>query len=296
MSLFHRFFYSYPTNKFIRTVLKPLRKISGLIPEIPVSGKLKIDFSDFFFFLKTNPTNYLTREIFWRGPLNYEYTPIFLKITPHIQTFLDIGTNIGYYSILAAKSNPKCQVFGFEPSKGPLYYLKENVKLNSLDNIKIFGLALGNENGTISFFETRSKKFSYLNYQLSGTSNLSNTWNTKYASEYSVNVRKLDDLTTEMGITSVDLIKIDTEGTENIVFSGATETLQKFRPIIITEVLNGKIENELEEVFRKLNYRFYDLEGNVLTEKTSLVSDQKLDTNFLLVPEEKNHLLKEWGL
>lgn len=61
------------------------------------------------------------------------------------QTFVDIGANVGYYSIIAAKLGAK--VLAFEPSSNNRKFLEKNIKDNKCD-VKVFSQALSNENGS----------------------------------------------------------------------------------------------------------------------------------------------------
>jgi len=58
----------------------------------------------------------------------------------------------------------------------------------------------------------------------------------------------LDTYCKEKNITNIDLLKIDAEGTEHIVIEGSLETIAKDQPIIICEVLEGRIGQFLQEL------------------------------------------------
>jgi hypothetical protein len=54
-----------------------------------------------------------------------------------------------------------------------------------------------------------------------------------------------------------DIIKIDTEGTENLILANGSEVLGH-RPIVICETLYNKIESELEDIMGARGYHFYN--------------------------------------
>jgi FkbM family methyltransferase len=74
------------------------------------------------------------------------------------QTFVDVGANVGYYSILASKLGAK--VLAFEPSKDNRELLEHNIKDNDCD-VQVFSQALSNENGSaILYTDTTPGQYS----------------------------------------------------------------------------------------------------------------------------------------
>ncbi len=69
---------------------------------------------------------------------------------------------------------------------------------------------------------------------------------------------KLDEFIKERNLDRVDLMKIDTESTEPEVLQGASSLLQRDRPTLIREVLQGcGSEKPMEEILLPLGYKFY---------------------------------------
>ena len=110
--LIYKIIYSPDINKIIRNTNKFL---SGILPvkiKIPPSGVITIhNEHKKVLKIKTNQTNYLTQLIFWEGYRNFEYTDIFINLIKKVNVFYDIGSNIGYYSLLAEMENPKINIF-----------------------------------------------------------------------------------------------------------------------------------------------------------------------------------------
>jgi hypothetical protein len=52
--------------------------------------------------------------VYWNDSSKFEFTPIFTELIKEFNSFLDIGANLGFYSFLAAKSNPDITVHAFE--------------------------------------------------------------------------------------------------------------------------------------------------------------------------------------
>ena len=114
-------------------VLRSINKIAyPILPskvKIPPSGIVRIKNKEgVTLAINTNQTNYLTKYIFWEGGYTkFEYTSIFIKLAKKIGVFIDIGANIGYYSLLAAMENKDIKVIGFEPAEGPLHFFKKKI-------------------------------------------------------------------------------------------------------------------------------------------------------------------------
>ncbi|MCE7979658.1 MAG: FkbM family methyltransferase [Caldilinea sp. CFX5] len=71
-------------------------------------------------------------------------------------TFVDVGANIGYYSVFAGQlSGDKGKIFAIEPAPDNLEFLRQNITLNHLTNVEIFPCAVGNKLTTRTFFYAR---------------------------------------------------------------------------------------------------------------------------------------------
>ena len=83
-----------------------------------------------------------------------------------------------------------------------------------------------------------------------------------------VPVVTLDKFLHETGEPFPDIIKIDTEGTENLILAESKEVLDR-KPIVICETLYDKIESELEEIMGARGYHFYNhVNGKLLQVKS----------------------------
>ena len=295
MNIIYSLIYNPKINWLIRNlnfILSPLlpKKIkihpSGII-NIKIKNQKSIK-------LKANQTSYVTRELFWKGSKNYEYTPIFIKLVKKASTFFDIGSSIGYYTILGASTNKNLKIEAFEPSTGGMIYLSENVKINNFGSrINVNGLALSNQKGQIDFFEIKNRKYPTI-YNLSGEHNTGTkprlkSFKAKVASD------TLDNFVKNNNIKSIDLIKLDTEGCEDLILIESFNTINLFKPIIICEVLFNRIENKLEKIMLEHDYEFYNHNGNGLTKVSTI--ERKLDNgirNCFFVHPTKKHLIEEF--
>jgi FkbM family methyltransferase len=150
----------------------------------------------------------------------------------HGNIFIDIGAHIGEYTLTASKIvGNNGQVHAFEPSPHIFEILKKNVNLNNLSNIFLNQKAVSDQNGDIQFEIHREPS-------ISSVKKLHQSKNVPLQT-ISIESMRLDTYWKSVikGI-KVDLIKIDVEGAELLVLSGATELLSlnaDNAPIIIFE-------------------------------------------------------------
>lgn len=298
MKVFYQFFYSRPVNTVVRSLLRPFRFNLPPWLKIPIQGPIDITDKELGISIRyaSNETCTMVRDLFWnyRG-FSFEFSAIFRELIKSTDTFLDIGANVGYYSLLGAKLKDGMQIYSLEPSAGPLYFLKENVAINGFKNIHVIGKAVDRINGKISFFEERNPKYGYTEHHASGIGNTVNSWGIDNYRKYDVDVTTVDELVASNGLTSVDLIKIDTEGTEDTILTGGMDSIRRFQPIMICEVLSAGVGARLQQlVVDELGFLIYQFRGPdqlVAVENLEQV-DKTVYTNFFFVPPSKRHLLE----
>lgn len=178
--------------------------------------------------------------------------------------FIDIGTHIGYYSVLAAKIvGNEGKVFAFEPELSNYQKILENISLNNLSNIQLFNLALSSESKETHLFFNQDNDGGHALWDVG-----KHPFNQKsLQSQTMQNIQQstLDDiLSQQQDISQIKIIKIDTEGAEVNVIKGAVNTISKYNvPYIICEINRfglkqmGTNEAELREFMNTLKYESY---------------------------------------
>lgn len=144
----------------------------------------------------------------------------------NFKTVLDIGGNVGFWSRDFCEKFERVHIF--EPDRSNLECLKMNLK--DYDNYNIYEVGLGKQKGVLDFFisPTVSGGHSFFEDQVF-EDNLTKT---------QCEVHVLDDY----NFVDVDLIKIDTQGSELDILLGAKNTLSNNNPI-----LNVEIEHKNEQ-------------------------------------------------
>ncbi len=289
-AIIKKMMHSPTLNPFIRGGIKLFRseKLNDfLMYRVPILGKFSLKVTNSKkLILKSSGNDAIAIKLYWKGMDGFEPEtfPLFRSLLKHSKTFFDIGANIGIYSLVAAVENPQIQVHAFEPSPLPLKSFKENLNLNNLKNIKIHSTAITNYDGEIKLFIPASRSIP--------TSSSTRHGFRENCKEITVPAGKLDSFVENNNIGNLDLIKIDTEGTEHLVFGGASNVLANHRPIIICEVLKGLTETPLQAVFDKNEYRSVWISGEGLIEK-SIEGDPFYEfNNFLFIPKERFNFFK----
>jgi FkbM family methyltransferase len=205
---------------------------------------------------------------FWRGlrvrvypDLPYSWTAIYFGLAEYDDmmftlrylrpgdAFLDIGANIGFYSLLASSVNRGAPVVAFEPHPVTSRRLRENVAINSSSNIHVREVALGSATG-----------FAMLTSDL-GERNRIETGAEGAAVQ--VVVATLDGELSGFGFdpASVALVKIDTEGFEANVLAGAHRLLDaRPGPVWMVELTGlgtryGSDDASIYAMFAERGYR-----------------------------------------
>lgn len=293
MQYLYKIIYNSKLNFILRNINFIFKKLVPKYLRIPPSGKINITADSGKIKIATNQTSYLTQLLFWNGYKKFEYSEIFEKLSKKTHTFLDIGSNIGYYSLLGVKSNPKMQVFAFEPAFGPKFFLNKNIEINNFsNNITAVDLALSSTIGDIDFYEVESLKYKYLKYNLAGEGNAGTKTTSRNFIKNTVKATTLNQFISSNNIKNIDLIKIDTEGTEVDILNSGLNTIKQFEPIIICETLFNTIEIELENFFSKLDYDFYNHVEDGLKKVSTIKRDEDNGVrNCFFVPKSKRNLI-----
>jgi FkbM family methyltransferase len=235
-------------------VTRKLRRVGEVEARLPNGRTLR---------LWTENDDQIPNRIFWDGwdGFERETIPLFYRLAECARVTFDVGAHVGTFSLLAAHANLEGRVYAFEPMPGTFERLRRNVAMNGLANVRCANLAVGQ-------FKTTSRLFYETGTAIPGEASLRRECTEAFRwaspggeiSETEVAVTTLDEFVRENDLAGVDLVKIDTEGTEPEVLRGLADTLRRDRPDVVCEVLKGfATEAGLDEVLRPLGYRYYVL-------------------------------------
>lgn len=218
--------------------------------------------------------NYLTFELFWRG-LDY-YEPISLALMQELASeataFIDIGANVGFYSLVLSSMNPRLRVTSFEPNPKAFRILNANAKLNGLAQITCEPVAISDTDGQAVLFMCPSDM----------SASLESDFEASKPGE-KVSITTMDTYLANHPVEGKMLLKVDVEGHESALFRGAIETLENRKPDILCEI-TGPLAEDVTAFLRKVGYHFYSVTDQGLIQHDELqlvVRDEYLFLNYL---------------
>ncbi len=206
----------------------------------------------------TVPVDYadvVQRELFLYGVYEPETTREVERLLRPGQTVLDVGANIGYYTLVFAKAVGETgRVHAFEPVFSLRWTLENNIGASAFRNVAVEGLACWSSRGETEIFEAscrNSDKSSLFAQNADGSQG------------HKIQTTTIDTYAAAKPLSKVNLIKIAVEGAELDVLEGSWETIARWRPVLIVEVVPRFLEasrSSLREFLNLLESRGYNCE------------------------------------
>lgn len=224
-------------------------------------------------------------------------TEVYKRILQNFEgTFIDVGVNNGQTILKIASINPNQSYYGFEPNPVCYHYSRRLISQNHLSSFTLFPVGLHTENKIVELFHD--------NEFAAGASILPNFRENKdkYQQIQNVIVMKGDEIIKQKNPEAISFLKVDVEGVELEVITGLKDTINKYKPVILLEILpvyslekeNGRFRKErqdalLQQMFN-IGYKMMLINEHdiTLTPLDSIeVHNDMRRTNYLFVPEEK---------
>ena len=203
-----------------------------------------------------DPEDFVSRTILETG----EWEPTSWRaMRAHLQggaTFVDVGAQIGYYSLKAAPVvGPRGHVIAVEPNPETVAKLENNIRASGAKVIAIAPVACSDAEAALDLLaapaaNTGETSLSKVNASQAGAP----------VATYKVRARPLDDIVRESGVSRVDVIKIDVEGAEYLVLKGSQQTMAQYHPIVLVEMIDHQLQQmgssaaQVREFFRAQGY------------------------------------------
>ncbi|MGP8215293.1 MAG: FkbM family methyltransferase [Bacteroidia bacterium] len=229
--------------------------------------------------------DFVSTQAFWKGYDGYEGPSVrlYYHLAAKSSVIIDIGANVGYYTLIGAGANNNASVYAFEPVPAIYERLEKNIGLNNYKNAVPINSAIGNSEIPLKFYLPNTKGMAHAGSTKKG-------WASDTI-EIEVKSYSLDNFKSTQGIKRIDLVKMDCEFHEVEALNGMQSILKTDKPLIIMEVLfpegkesKGHFENnyylEIERIMKENGYYFY------LISETALIRLDSLEYN----PDERNYL------
>ncbi len=231
-------------SRFLQPITRRYPLLSGCtFPNRPFFHRLSGGSSETFWTrvtggeIKVDLDDYVGRCAYFVGDLDRKLSVIFDRLIEPGDTVLDIGANIGLTTLrMAHRVGPSGRVHSFEPNPKLFPRLTEMVERNGLSNITLHAVALGPREDRLTLYVPKGNM---------GAASIMPERIANATDKFEVPVRPLDAVLGDLG--AVKLIKIDVEGGEAGVLSGAGTLIQRTRPKAIIYELNSASTNNRAE-------------------------------------------------
>lgn len=172
------------------------------------------------------------------------YVNEFVSIMPN-SVVVDVGANIGAFTIFAAQWAKK--VFAFEPEPENFRLLCSNIELNGLKNVTPLRMAIAKKRGKQEFYIAKRQHSGSHSFFLRD-----------YEKKIEVKTLSIEELIDQESLAMIDFLKLDCEGSEvNIIKNLSLETAKKIKQIAIE--FHQIDDYSAEDMMRKLTMLAFDV-------------------------------------
>jgi FkbM family methyltransferase len=220
-------------------------------------------------------------SIHWRGREGFE--PDVWRTLRHLlrqsRTFIDIGSHIGFYTVLAHRVQPELVLLAFEPVPELFAAAGEFLTMNGVPIRALHQVALGDRDGEATLFLP-------IDYMTTGS--LEGPFPGRECREIPVMVKRLDSFL-EMPLPAPVTIKLDVEDFEYAVLKGAKQTIAKYRPYIVCELLPREHHNAVTiNIIFELDYAPFAItrDGCFRMSREDFTRERPF-RDFVLIPSER---------
>ncbi len=220
------------------------------------------------------------RQLYISGCYEEATSQLFGKLLRRGDAVLDIGANLGYFSLLAARHVGRDGVVhAFEAASGARERLSRNITLNSLRNVFVQPVAVLDRCADVTF-----------SIAAEGHSGISSLRSLKDRSAGQVTVPGISIDSMLATLPRIRLVKLDIEGAEMLALRGMTELIERDRPFIILELTDdylrdlGDTAEDVMQFFESVDYGVLEITFDRLRRIDSSPTHQ---CNVLALPKQR---------
>lgn len=224
---------------------------------------------------------------------------------------IDVGANMGQTLVRVLSIDRHRDYVGFEPNVMCCFYVEHFIRMNYLSNCWILPVGLSNKFGAVKLL-TREGDTS--------TGSIVEGFRPSafYSNSQYVYVAQGDVVISDLGLSSISVIKIDVEGGELEVLKGLRNTIARYKPFVIFEVLphylaitkesldmktvefRTKRIRQIEEFFKGEGYSIFQIQPDRVLKKLSRIDPEETPdlskSDYLAIPSnEENEFLNLSG-
>jgi len=167
------------------------------------------------------------------GPMGDRFEPetvsLLLALCRADSQVLDVGANIGMTALTLSQICINGKVVALEPVPHTFQLLTQNLRTAQVNNVTALNFGAGSSNGTFTMQGAENNAagaFVADRYTIPDTGHFSSK----------VEIKRLDDVFPELGLSRLDFLKMDIEGFELEALEGARNILEQFKPRVLLEM------------------------------------------------------------
>ena len=222
-----------------------------------IADDVKLDMPEFDGQFWCPPTSHLFRRIMLHNRYEPEVGALIREHVDPDRDMVDVGANIGFFSVLAARLMRQGRVLAVEPSGSAFARLQRNIDLNRVsDRVTLFHGALSDHAGEADLHQIDGKE-EYASLAPIRHAAVAD----EPAQTQPTKIETLDNLGEDLDLSPA-LVKIDVEGAEMSVLHGAGRTIAKHRPVILCELAGDLLDQfgtTPDAILQWLRERDYDI-------------------------------------
>jgi len=184
-------------------------------------------------------------------------------------TIIDVGANIGEFSLIAAKKvGNKGKIISIDPLRQAVSWLEKNFRLNGFSNYEILEKAVGKNKGTMTLYKrSESSEIGILDPDISEK---------KLVNTGEILVDTIDGIISSRNIDKVEMLKIDVEGFEYEVLCGCKNSFK---------------EKKIKKIFCEIHSQFLKKRGLNKDSIYDILKENGFSISVLDSSEERPHIL-----
>ncbi|MEW5856274.1 MAG: FkbM family methyltransferase [Cyanobacteriota bacterium] len=235
--------------------------------------------------LRCYPDSASAATVLYCGLYDYDEMNFLLRYLRPEDSFLDIGANIGVYTLLAASKIQSGSIHSFEALPKNYERLQENIKLNSLEQVKTHAIAVSNQTGSVALNLAEGDSMPFITHSATD-------------STLTVPTDTLDNQLQPYSVSNLTLAKMDIEGAELLALKGAVSLLKQQRPYVWILEINDSVNHfgyrkeDVVDFLHSFGYSLYRY--SALTNQISPITlEQQQGNNVLAIADSAVEFVRD---